>query len=255
MRRAPIAVLILATLVGACGGDGYVDPILRLSAEESLAQGEALMEQKKYARAREYLIHAFEVEPNSATGRRALLLVADALYLDGGADNFLKAEAKYRDFQNRFPTSERAAYVQFQIANSLSKRILRPDRDQAATHKALESYMDLLRIYATSEYTEEANQQVLVIKDHLAESEFIKGYFYIRSMRLPQAAVWRFERVLDNYPEFSEMDKVLFYLGRAYERLQKPEKATEAWNRLRDEYPQSPLTNKIPKIKTEVQGK
>lgn len=252
MKRFSIALLVLPILVGACGGDGYQDPILRLSAEESLAQGKRLLEQGKYARSREYLLHAFEVEPNSATGREALLLVADAHYLDGGSENFIRAEAKYRDFQNRFPTSERAAYVQFQIANSLSKRMLRPDRDQAATHMALEGYMDLMRIYPTSEYTEQAAEQMRIIKDHLAESEFIKGYFHIRSMRLPQAAAWRFERILESYPEYSEMDKVLFYLGRAYQRLEEPEKAGSTWNRLRDEYPESPLTSKIPKIEVKT---
>ncbi len=251
MRRFRAALLSVPILIGACGGGDYQDPILKLSADESLEQGKALMEQKKYARARDYLIHAFEVEPNSATGREALLLVADAHYLDGGSDNFIKAEAKYRDFQNRFPTSQRAAYVQYQIANSLANRMLRPDRDQAATHKALESYMDLLRIYPTSEYAEEAAEQVRLVKDNLAKSELIKGYFYIRSMRLPAAAARRFERVVEDYPEFSEMDKVLFYLGRAYQRLEQPEKAMGVWNRLKEEFPESPLTHKIPKLRVE----
>ncbi len=251
MTRYLLPLLLISLLVAACGGDGYEDPILRLSAEESLAKGEELMEQKKYVRARDYLIHAFEVEPNSATGRKALLLVADAHFLDGGSENFIRAEAKYRDFQNRFPTSDRAAYVQFQIANSLSKRMLRPDRDQASTFKALAAYLDLLRIYPTSEFVEEANQQILLIKDRLAESEFIKGYFHIRSMRLPQAAVWRFERVLETYPDYSKMDKVLFYLGRAYQRMEEPEKAMSAWDRLLTEYPDSPLTRRIPKIEVQ----
>ncbi len=255
MRRISMALLVVPIVLGACGGDGYQDPILRLSAEESLAEGKELMEQEKYTRARDYLIHAFEVEPNSATGREALLLVADAHYLDGGTENFIKAEAKYRDFQNRFPTSQRAAYVQFQIANSLSKRMLRPDRDQEATHKALESYMDLLRIYPTSEYAAEATEQVRLVKENLAKSDFIKGYFYVRSVRLPEAAIRRFERVLEEYPEYSELDKVLFYLGRAYQRLEEPEKAASAWQRLREEFPQSPLIGKIPNRRnTEVQG-
>ena len=81
-------------------------------------------------RARPYFTHAFEVEPNSAIGREALLLAADTYYLSGGSANFVQAEAKYRDFLNRFPTSDQAAYVQFQIANSLAKRMEKPDRDQ-----------------------------------------------------------------------------------------------------------------------------
>ncbi len=247
MTRGAIALVFLALALAACGGGGYEDPILRLSAEESLEQGQRLMEQKKYARARDYLIHAFEVEPNSATGRTALLLVADAHFLDGGSDNYIKAEAKYRDYQNRFPTSERAAYVQFQIANSLFERMLKPDRDQAATRKALEAFYDLLRIYPTSEYGASANEQILLIKDRLAKSEYIKGFFHMRSMRLPRAAASRFEGILELYPDHSEMDKVLFQLGRAYQRLQEPEKAAEVWERLRTEHPESRLTSRIPR--------
>ena len=247
MKRA-LSAFALVVLIGTffgCGGTA-LDPILQLAAEESLAQGKVLLEQKKWLRAREYLIHAFEVEPNSAVGREALLLVADSHFLDGGSENFIRAEAKYRDFQNRFPTSEHAAYVQFQIANSLAKRMLRPDRDQASTRQALDSYLDLLRIFPTSEYAEQAEQQILLVEDNLAKSEFLKGYFHVRSMRLPHAAIRRFENLMELYPQYSEMDKVLFYLGRAYQRLDDMESADSAWTRLRDEYPDSPLARKAP---------
>lgn len=248
MKRSlgAFAVVAFLSLSVGCAGTA-LDPILQLSAEESLARGKELLEQKKWLRSREYLIHAFEVEPNSAIGREALLLVADSHFLDGGTENFIRAEAKYRDFQNRFPTSERAAYVQFQIANSLAKRMLRPDRDQTSSRQALESYLDLLRIYPTSEYSEEARQQILVVEDNLASSEFLKGYFYVRSMRLPQAAIRRFQGLIESYPEYSEMDKVLFYLGRAYQRMDDSENANSTWGRLRDEYPDSKFAGRAPK--------
>ncbi len=153
-------VLVLAVALAGCGEGIDDDPILRLSARESLEQGKALMEQEKYARAREYLIHAFEVEPNSAGGREALLMVADAHYLQGGNQNYIKSEAKYRDYQNRFPTSEYAPYVQFQIASSLAKRTLSPDRDQTATRKALDAFNDVIRLFPTSEYVEEAKSEL-----------------------------------------------------------------------------------------------
>ena len=50
----------------------------------------------------------------------------DALYLAGGEQNYIRAEAKYRDFQNRFPTSQRGDYVLFQIANSLAPHSISP---------------------------------------------------------------------------------------------------------------------------------
>src|ERR687889_322603 len=151
MRRIvlPLTVVLLALVAASCRSGPKEDPILRLSATEALAQGKELMAKQKYERARPFFTHAFEVEPNSAIGRESLLLAADTYYLEGGTTNYVQAEAKYRDFLNRFPTSEQAAYVQFQIANSLAKRMEKPDRDQTTTRKALEAYEDLVRLYPT----------------------------------------------------------------------------------------------------------
>ena len=234
-----VGLLIAVAFLGVgCGGGIEDDPILRLSAKESLEQGTALMEQEKYIRAREYLIHAFEVEPNSAGGREALLMVADAHYLQGGSQNFIKAEAKYRDYQNRFPTSEFAGYVQYRIASSLAKRTLKPDRDQSATRKALDAFDDVIRLFPTSEYVDEAKSEMVRLRAILAESEFSKGRFNLKR-RLVKAAVARFEYLLERYPEYPEKDKVLFYLAQAYEQNEQADRAEETRNKLRSDYPQS----------------
>lgn len=250
MRRDLLFILAAIALVlasAACRSGGVEDdPILRLSAAESLEQGKKLMEKKKYSQARQYLTHAFEVEPNSATGREALLLVADTHFLAGGSDNFIKAEARYRDFQNRFPTSTQAAYVQFQVAGSLAKRMRKPDRDQSATNDALDAFEELLRLYPASEYAATAQEEMKVIRSTLAESEFLKGEFHLRGLRLPRAAAERFETILEKYPDYAEIDKVLYHLGRAYRKSKEPEKAASTFRRLREEYPDSPWVKRIP---------
>ncbi|MEM8932387.1 MAG: hypothetical protein AAGE94_14495 [Acidobacteriota bacterium] len=100
--------LALVAMLAAIGCSERADPLLRLSAQESFDLGAQYMEREKYQRAREHFVHAFEVEPNSRLGREALLLAADAYYLQGGTDAYIKCEARYRDFLNRFPTSDRA---------------------------------------------------------------------------------------------------------------------------------------------------
>ncbi len=248
--RTWLWVPALAVLLAAAGcGSGGIkeDPILKLSAEESLETGKELMESKKYAKAREYLTHAFEVAPNSATGREALLLAADTHFLERGTENMIKAEAKYRDFRNRFPTSERSAYVQFQIANSLAERMLRPDRDQSASHKALEAYEEVLALYPSSEYAVQAQEQIASVRLNLAESEFIKGRFNYK-LGLAKAAASRLETLLESYPEFARQDEALYLLGLSYKKVKEPEKARAAFGRLRAEHPDSPFVDKIPKV-------
>jgi len=239
--------LVLAT-TGCHGGGPAVDPILRLSAEESLAQGKELLAKEKYDKARPYFTHAFEVEPNSTVGRESLLLAADTYYLQGGTTNYVQAEAKYRDFLNRFPTSDQAAYVQFQIANSLAKRMERPDRDQTVTRKATDAYQELIRLYPTSEYAAQSQEQMKTVLDNLAEHEFVIGVFYMR-YGAPFAAVERFDYLLGTYPNYRAKDKVVYNLGLAYQRMRKPDDARKAFERLRTEFPQSPFVHDIPEIK------
>ena len=250
MRRAflPLTVVLLAVLAltaASCRSSTREDPILRLAAEESLVQGKELLAKQKYARARPYFTHAFEVEPNSAIGREGLLLAADTFYLEGGAANYVQAEAKYRDFLNRFPTSQQAAYVQFQIANSLAKRMEKPDRDQSVTRKAMEAYEELIRLYPTSEYAAQAQAQIEVVRANLAEHEFVVGRFYLR-YGAPRAAIERFEFLLANFPHSPQKDKVIYHLGLASGRSQNPEEAQKAFQRLKQEFPDSPYNDDIP---------
>ena len=245
MKRTVLLLAIAGLALAGCKSGTHEDPILRLSAEEALAQGKDLLAREKYERARPYFTHAFEVEPNSAIGREALLLAADTYYLQGGSTNYVQAEAKYRDFLNRFPTSQQSAYVQFQIANSLAKRMEKPDRDQNVTRKALEAYEELSRLYPTSEYAAQAQEQMNAVLANLAEHEFQVGRFYLR-YGAPLAAVERFEYLLATYPQYKEKDKVIYHLGVAYEHSNKPEEARKAFERLRAEYPQSPFVQEIP---------
>ncbi|HEV7508234.1 MAG TPA: outer membrane protein assembly factor BamD [Thermoanaerobaculia bacterium] len=243
-----MAGLLVLTTTGCHSGGPAVDPILKLSAEESLAQGKELLAKEKYDKARPYFTHAFEVEPNSTVGRESLLLAADTYYLQGGTTNYVQAEAKYRDFLNRFPTSDQAAYVQFQIANSLAKRMERPDRDQTVTRKATDAYQELIRLYPTSEYAAQSQEQMKTVLDNLAEHEFVIGVFYMH-YGAPFAAVWRFDYLLTTYPNYRSRDKVVYNMGVAYQRLKKLDEARKAFDRLRTEFPQSPYIHDIPEIK------
>ncbi len=246
--RRLAAVVLVSTLAVACKSSIHNDPILRLSAAESLAEGKKLFERKKYDRARPYLSHAFEVEPNSSSGREALLMVADCYSLTGSAADLIQAEAKYRDFQNRFPTSDRAPYVQYQIASSLARRIERADRDQAATVKARTALEDLIRLYPTSEYAEQARVELEKVLDRLAEHEFVVGRFYQR-YGVPGATVTRLEGLLKAYPKYSGMDSALYYLALAYGDVKRSDDAQATFSRLRQEYPASRFIAKIPGAK------
>ena len=244
LRVSALLVTVILAFV-SCKGGIKEDPILRLSADEALTKGKELMDREKYREATQYLDHAFEVAPNSASGREALLLSADSYFLAGGTTNFVKAEAKYRDFLNRFPTSDRSDYVQMQIAHCLAEQMLKPDRDQTATLKALTAFEGVLQLYPTSSYIEEVQTQIVEIRNALAEHEYRVGRYNFRR-RIYTSAAWRFEGLVEDYPEFNEMDKVLFMLGQAYGKGRRLEDAIKTFDKLRSEYPDSRYIQKIP---------
>lgn len=241
-------LLFTGLLIAAIGCSKREDPVLKLSAAEALEQGKALLEDEKYFKATKYLTHAFEVEPNSRSGREALLLAADALYLQGGTDNFIKCEAKYRDFLNRFPTSDRSDYAQYKVAACLAARAERPDRDQKITRDALAAFEELMRLFPTSENLDEARQQVRDLTDRLAMHELVVGEFYNNYGRygICEATSRRLETIQREYPEFRQMDAVLFHLGVAYSRCRKPEEAKLAFADLGRRFPDSEYLGKLP---------
>lgn len=243
MKRAVFifaGLLWTALLITGCGGKKE-DPILRLSAAEALKLGQDYLAEKKYYRASQYLTHAFEVEPNSRSGRTALLLAADALFLNGGTDNYIRCEAKYRDFLNRFPTSDKADYAQYRVAECLARRTERPDRDQTVTRKALGSFQELLRLYPTSPYVPKTRQRIVEVTNLLAAHELSVAHFYMRygDGRLCGGAINRLEHLMKEYPSFAMMDAALFHLAVSYEKCQRMELAEQTFADLESRYPES----------------
>jgi outer membrane protein assembly factor BamD len=131
------------------------------------------------------------------------------------------------------------------VARSLEERMRRADRDQAPTRKALAAYKELQQLFPTSEWIDEAEEGIARARSSLAEHEYLVGRFSLRRGFLP-AAVARFETLIELYPEYPEMDKVLWGLGQAYLRQDDVENASRAFERLASEYPDSAYADKIP---------
>ncbi|MEM9290265.1 MAG: outer membrane protein assembly factor BamD [Acidobacteriota bacterium] len=234
--RSALLVLLASCMVLGLGCSNSDDPILQLSAEEALGLGKAYLEDEKFYRARQHFNHAFDVAPNTQIGREALLLAADSYFKDGDSEDLIQAEAKYRDYLNRYPTSNEAAYVQFQIANCLADRIRRADRDQTPTEQALVAYEEVLRLYPTSEFGARARERMGEMRNRLAEHEYVVGEFYSR-FRMPGSCINRLVDLLEDFPDYQERAKVYLLLAESYNELRIKTKTVEYIERLQREYP------------------
>ncbi len=152
--------------------------------------------------------------------------------------DYVEAIAAYEEFKKIHPTHEEIPYVQYQIGMAYFKQMLALDRDQTSTQKALSNFEYLIANYPPSLFTEKAKEKIGVCKKRLADHEFYIGNYYYKSGKF-QAASVRFQGLIEKFPKMPEEDKTLFLLGKSYLELDQWEKATEAFNKIVNEYPKS----------------
>jgi outer membrane protein assembly factor BamD len=239
-------ILLIAALfvVAACNRaprtyKPVVDPeLLRMSKEQVFERAEQQFEARKWPRARTYYSYVYETYPNDPLGRRSLLRIADTYYKQGGAVNLVEAQYKYRDFINRYPTSEFADYAMLQIAMTAFEQMESPDRDQQKTREAVEKFDDMLRVHPTSALKAQAMEKRQQALNRLAKHELIVARFYIKRGSW-NAAVQRLNYLIDTYPNFDERAGAFFDLGTALTKLGRQGEARLYFERVISEFPKS----------------
>ena len=68
--------------------------------------------------------------------------------------------------------------------------------------------------------------------------------YYLTKRKAYEGALDRLQEIIDTHPGFSRMDEVLYLMGEANLKLNKPEQAANYYNRLLKEYPDSEYLKK-----------
>lgn len=242
--KTTIMLLAMVALFAGCnrGPRRYtpvVDPeLLNMTKEQIWARAEEFFERERWQKARNFYSHLYETYPNEPLGRRSLLRIADTFYEQGDPVNLVEAQYKYRDFINRYPTSEQADYATLQIAMCSFKQMEKPDRDQQKTREALEKFNDVLRAYPNSKLKGEAEARRQEVLDRLARHEHIIARFYMRRGSW-NAASQRLNFLIDEYPNFPSRDAVFYDLGQTLSKLGRTGEAKLYFERVITEFPQS----------------
>lgn len=162
-----------------------------------------------------YLRQVIDSFPKSFYAQRAKLLIADAYFHKGDESNMILAAAEYREFIRSYPYSPSAAYGQYQIAMTFYKKMLKPGRDPSKTIQALAEFKKVITDYPASDQAKEAQARIHECEERLAghSVEIAIGYHDRRGYR---AAISRLSQIMNDYPAYSGMDAVYFYLGDSY---------------------------------------
>jgi outer membrane protein assembly factor BamD len=253
-----LALSAVALLAAGCSSTDSTSKLTRellsMPKEEAYAKGDALAARKKWELARQYLRFVAENYANDPLGKQAALRLADSFFEEKTPLGYLEAQARYKDFRNRYPSHPRSDYALFRLAQTADRQAEKPDRDQTNTRVASASYRELIQTYPDSPYSAEARARLRVMRDLLAGHELLVGQFYFKR-RAFKAAKSRLDGIIAGFPEFEGREKVLYLAGETERRLGHEEDAWALWDRLREDFPKSSFLRKIPQARpAEVPG-
>lgn len=255
-RIAPALAVALAFIMISFGCRGKkleISPEVASSDENLFKLGEKYVK-KDPERARLYFRQVIDSFPKSFYAQQAKLAIADSYFNKGDEGNMILAASEYREFIQVFPFSPSAPYAQYQIAMSYYKKTLRPGRDQAKTRLALEEFRKVITIYPLSEEAKLSREKILNCEEKLAEHTFQIGLLYYK-MKGYKASTKRLIEVLTNYPNYSRMDKIYFYLGDSYYKWNKADQAQPFFTKLITDFPKSKFAKKAQKRLEEIEKK
>ncbi len=238
MRRILTVAALLA--LAACASTQPDIATLTSNSDQAIWDaGQKALERKEWESARQHFRRIVDGFPNSPHNAAARLAIGESYVREGGSTNDLLAVGAFREFLTLFPSHPKSDYAQFEIGEAYFRRRNGPDRDQTDTREALTEYQRLLELYPDSPFGERARERITEARQSLARAEFLAGYFYQRTREACRSAILRYQVVLKEYPDYRQLDEVLFRLGECLIESGRGPEGLPHLDRLVREFPQS----------------
>ncbi len=232
-----ISFLCLIISFGCGKKTTEISPDVASSDEALFKLGEKYIK-KDPEKARLYLRQVIDSFPKSFYAQQAKLAIADSYYRKGDEGSMILAASEYREFISLFPYSPSAPFAQHQIGMTFYRKVLKPGRDQTKTERALAEFKKVVTNYPLSEEAKSAQEKILDCEERLAEHTLHIGVHYYK-VKAFKATISRLTDILTNYPNYSKMDKVYYYLGDSYFKSRLVEQSFPYFTKLLSDFPQS----------------
>jgi outer membrane protein assembly factor BamD len=173
--------------------------------------------------------------PYSNYATQSILMQAYASYRAGSWDDSINASNR---FITLHPGHRDVGYAYYLIAICQYNQISDTKRDQSATLKALTALEEVAQRFPGTAYAADAEQKVIVARDHLAGKEMEVGRYYFRQGAY-LAGINRFKRVVTEYRNTSQTPEALYRLTEGYMALGVLSEAQTAAAVLGANYPET----------------
>lgn len=220
-RVAVVALTLAVTLaLAACStAPPKVQP--DRPVEELYNNGMNMLGADEPVRAIEFFEEVERQHPYSVWASKAILMAAYTRYRISrydeaiiGLDRFIRLHPGSRDI----------AYAYYLRALCFYEQVGDIHRDQAATLKATDALREVVRRFPNSKYANDAKFKIDLTQDQLAGQEMAIGRWYQRR-REYQAAINRFNRVVEKFQTTSHVPEALHRLTESYVALGLTEEA------------------------------
>ena len=239
-----LALALPLTLATACTGNAPTGRVkYSVSAIQNYEKGQKEIKEKDWVAAAKYFSFIKARFPYSKYAVLAELRIADA---ELGARHFLQAIDSYKLFIKLHPTHEQVVtgYASFRIGLCYAKMLpgdfwlLPPahEKDQSTATDAARELTSFLKKYPKSPYRAEAQKLRTKVARRLAEHEwYVANFYWDRGKNM--GTVIRLRSLLERYSGVGYDAKALWLLGKAYLRVDEPERAKKAWKQLVEKHP------------------
>lgn len=221
LRRIPsrlaLCALLALPLLSGCGSKdedvvdlGPVPPV-----EVLYNNGIDALQQNRLVSAVDQFNSVEQNYPYSPWAVNAQLMQAYALYQQnkytdalGVLDRFIQLHPAHRDI----------AYAYYLRALSYYEQIADVQRDQKGTETAMNALQEVINRFPETAYARDARLKIDLCRDHIAGHEMQVGRWY-QEQNYYEAAVGRFQRVVDDYQTTNHVPEALHRLTEVYLKL------------------------------------
>jgi outer membrane protein assembly factor BamD len=238
LRRAlRVGLVTLLPLLSGCGGstDDTAKAPSVAPVEVLYNNGVDALNARRFASAGDQFAAVEQNYPYSTWAVNAQLMSGYSLYLQnkytdaiGTLDRFIQLHPAHRD----------VAYAYYLRALCYYEQIADIARDQKGTEQAMNALREVVTRFPDTSYARDAKLKIDLCFDHLAGKEMEIGRYY-QKQNLYEAAIGRFQRVVDDFQTTNHVPEALARLTEVYLALGLQDQARKTAAVLGYNYPGS----------------
>jgi outer membrane protein assembly factor BamD len=235
-RALLLATMALLPLLSGCGASDENARALPTGAVEELYNnGVDALNARRFTTAGDQFASVEQNYPYSSWAVNAQLMSGYSNYLQnkytdaiGILDRFIQLHPAHRDI----------AYAYYLRSLCYYEQIADIQRDQKGTEQAMNALREVVNRFPDTTYARDAKLKIDLCFDHLAGKEMEIGRYY-QKQHLYEAAIGRFQRVVDDYQTTNHVPEALARLTEVYLALGLKDQARKTAAVLGYNYPGS----------------